>query len=139
MTARTASTNPTHAVGLLFLRTAVIAALAGLGLGIFMGASHDHTLRTVHVHINLVGWVSLFLFGLFYTLVGAGSARLAKAHYCLAAAGLVLFAIGLPGIVLGHAWGEPVAIAASFATLFSMVIFACVVFTAHGPSDTSAG
>ncbi|ALA19051.1 MULTISPECIES: hypothetical protein [Chelatococcus] len=139
MIAGTTSTTPTRAVGRLFLRTAVIAALAGLGLGIFMGASHDHTFRTVHAHINLVGWVSLFLFGLFYALIGTVSARLAKIHYGLATGGLVLFAVGLPGIALGLPWGEPVAILASFATLFSMALFAYVVFTAGEAANPAAG
>lgn len=138
MTTRTASSLPSKAVGSLFLRTAVIAALAGLGLGIFMGASHDHTFRTVHAHINLVGWVSLFLFGLFYSLMGTASARLAKIHYWLATGGLILFAIGLPGIVLGHPWGEPVAIVASFATLLSMALFTYVVFTAGEGANAPA-
>jgi Cbb3-type cytochrome oxidase, subunit 1 len=139
MIARTASSIPTRTVGSLFLRTAVIAALAGLGLGIFMGASHDHTFRTVHAHINLVGWVSLFLFGLFYSLMGTASVRLAKIHYGLATIGLVLFAIGLPGIVLGHPWGEPVTIVASLATVLSMALFTYVVFTADKAAPPTAG
>lgn len=38
-----------------FLRLAVLFALTGMGLGVFMGATHDFTYVGVHVHINLVG------------------------------------------------------------------------------------
>ncbi len=34
------------------------AALCGMGLGIFMGISHDFSLTPVHAHVNLLGWVT---------------------------------------------------------------------------------
>ena len=50
----------------LFLRFAIIFAITGMALGIYMGVAQDHSLTPVHAHINLVGWVSMFLAGLFY-------------------------------------------------------------------------
>ena len=49
-----------------FLRIAVVYLLAGVSLGIFMGASGDHSMFPLHAHINLLGWVSMSLFGFFY-------------------------------------------------------------------------
>ena len=49
-----------------FLRLAVLYLIAGVSLGLFMAASHDHSMFPVHAHLNLLGWVSLSLFGLFY-------------------------------------------------------------------------
>lgn len=53
-----------------FFFAAVLYALAGIGIGIFMGASHDFTLRPLHAHINLLGWASLALMGAFYGIAG---------------------------------------------------------------------
>jgi uncharacterized membrane protein YgdD (TMEM256/DUF423 family) len=47
---------------------ASLSAVLGITLGIFMGIQDDHTLAPVHAHINLIGWVSLFLFGVYYHL-----------------------------------------------------------------------
>jgi hypothetical protein len=32
-------------------------------------AAHDHSIMPAHAHLNLLGWVSLFLFGIFYKLI----------------------------------------------------------------------
>ena len=49
-----------------YLRLAVLYLIAGVGLGIFMAASHDYVMKPVHAHLNLLGWVTMGLFGLFY-------------------------------------------------------------------------
>ena len=43
---------------------AVTYFVIGIGLGVYMGASGDHSLFPVHAHINLLGWVSMALIGL---------------------------------------------------------------------------
>jgi hypothetical protein len=50
----------------LALRVAVCAAVIGMSGGVAMGLSENHALMPAHAHMNLVGWVSLFLMGLFY-------------------------------------------------------------------------
>ena len=50
----------------LSFRIAVLFALIGMIVGLYMAASHNHALAPGHAHINLIGWVSLFLIGLFY-------------------------------------------------------------------------
>ena len=52
----------------LSFRTAVVLALLGILMGIIMAATHDHSLMPAHAHLNLLGWVSLFLFGIYYRL-----------------------------------------------------------------------
>ena len=60
--------------------TAVVVALVGMAWGLHMAISQDHSTLTAHAHLNLLGWVSLFLFGVFYrlhpVLDGARIARL---------------------------------------------------------------
>lgn len=49
-----------------FILLAAICLICGVSLGIYMGIAHDYSLTPVHAHVNLLGWVSLALFGLFY-------------------------------------------------------------------------
>jgi hypothetical protein len=37
---------------------AALAALGGMGLGLYMGLAHDFTLAPAHAHLNLLGWGS---------------------------------------------------------------------------------
>lgn len=113
----------------LFLRTGVLAALCGLGLGIGMGITQNFQLQTVHVHINLVGWASMFLFGLYYRATPAADGKMALVQYCVALPGFLLFVIGLTGIFLGsHATFEPFAVVGALLTFASMALFAWNVF-----------
>lgn len=56
-----------------FLRIAVLYLLVGVTLGIVMAASHDHRMAAVHAHVNLLGWVTMALFSLFYRAVPAAA------------------------------------------------------------------
>ncbi len=117
----------------LFLRTAVLAALAGMGLGIGMGISEDHSLHSLHAHINLVGWASMLLFGLYYRATPAADGRLALWHYFIAAPAFLVFMTGLAGIFLGHPETfAPFAIVGALLTFVSMSLFAWIVFATTG-------
>lgn len=115
-------------ISLLFQRIAVVFGLLGMGLGCYMGAKHDFTLAPVHAHINLVGWVTMFLAGLFYRDNPVSKSPSAALHLVLAAAGLVLLVSGIAGVVLGKSWAEPVAVAGSLTTIAAMLVFTFNVF-----------
>ena len=53
---------------ILSFRAAVLMVIAGMIWGIVMGISQDHSTMPAHAHLNLLGWVSLFLFGIYYHL-----------------------------------------------------------------------
>lgn len=119
----------------LFLRTGVMAAVVGMGLGIGMGIAQDHTLHSVHAHINLVGWASMFLFGIYYRITPAADGRLAQIQYLLSIAGFLLLTAGLTGIFLGHPDPfTPLAVVGSLLTFASMTIFVWNVFSTTGSS-----
>lgn len=104
-----------------FFILAVLMGLAGMLLGIQMGMAHDFTLVPVHTHINLVGWVSLALFGIGYRLGLAKADALAVIHFWIAAAGAILLPVG---IYLAATQEQPVlAIIASLLVLASMLLF----------------
>jgi hypothetical protein len=113
-----------------FMRFGVVFAIIGMGLGIHMGAAHDFSLAPVHAHVNLVGWVSMFLAGLFYQAYPARQTRIASMHLGLAIVGMLLMAPGITAIMRHLSWGEPVAIAGSFATFAATLLFAVNVFGA---------
>ena len=79
-----------------FIRIAVIWFGAGVLLGAYMGISHQHLDKQVHVHGLLLGWASCALFGLLHRAWPAmQSLRAATAHFWLHNMGLVLLLSGL--------------------------------------------
>ena len=107
----------------LFLRLAVLFVLTGVGLGYWMGVPHQFLLSPVHAHINLLGWVSMFLYGLFYRIVPEASAGwLPNAHAVLAIVGLPVMMAMVP----------PMMLAGPTLVVLGMVAFAAVVFRATG-------
>ena len=50
----------------LSFRLAVLFLFAGMAMGIGMAISHNRAIVPAHAHVNLLGWVSLFLFGIFF-------------------------------------------------------------------------
>ncbi len=110
--------------------SAAMYALAGMAFGIVMAASHDHTLMTVHAHLNLLGWVSMAIYGLYYHAVpAAADTRLAKIHVGVATLGLWIMIPGIAMAVLGMTEGP--AIAGSLLTILGMLLFTARVATAQ--------
>jgi len=113
----------------LSFRIAVLFVIIGMIVGVYMAASHNHALGQAHAHINLIGWVSLFLIGLFYErrpqLDKSVSARWQVIIYSI---GAVVTNASLAALLLGNAGAEPGAAAGSFIVLGSMIWFAWLVF-----------
>lgn len=108
-----------------FLRLAVLYFALGVLLGNIMGASHDFTLTPVHAHLNLLGWASLFLFGLWYRVMPtAATTRLAKAHFWLHNIGLPIQMVALTVFIKGNTAAEPVLGAASAVIGIGVLCFA---------------
>jgi NADH:ubiquinone oxidoreductase subunit 6 (subunit J) len=115
-----------------FLVTGVVAGALGMALGIHMGANHDFTLAPAHAHLNLVGFVTLFLAGLFYDNRPEAKGAVATLHYVLATVGAAVLVVGIAGSVTQKPWGEPVAIVGSLITIASMLIFVVQVLRFAG-------
>ena len=121
----------------LFLRLAVVFALIGMGLGYWMGATEQFTAAPVHAHINLLGWVSMALYGLFYRVQpGAARAWLPQTHFWVALVGLLIFMPALAAKLLGGPGVQAIAnlglMVGPSLTLLSMVLFVAIVFRATG-------
>lgn len=69
--------------GTRFFKIAVVYFVIAILLGLLMGILHDFSLTSVHAHLNLLGWVSMVLFGAidhFYP--DASKNGLAVSHFC---------------------------------------------------------
>jgi hypothetical protein len=112
-----------------FLRLAVLYLIAGVSLGLFMAASHDHSMFPVHAHLNLLGWVSLSLFGLFYrAFPQAAQATLAKVHFWIYVPSHFVQMVLLTLLFRGYAKVEPALGVASALVGVAILCFAFVVW-----------
>lgn len=104
-------------VSVWFIRTSIIYLGIATVLGIVMAISSDATiyLKFVHVHLNLLGWMSMMIYGVGYHIFPRFSGRplwsekLANIQFWTAQVGLI-------GICLFHAAGT-----SSLFILFSLI------------------
>jgi len=88
-------------IGSLMMCLSVVVLLVGMLAGIAMGIQQNFTLAPAHAHLNLIGGVLLFLFGLYYRLVpAAGATTLAKVQGWLHMIGAILFPAGVAVVLL---------------------------------------
>jgi peptidoglycan/LPS O-acetylase OafA/YrhL len=113
----------------LSFRLAVLFVIAGMAMGIGMAATQNHAIMPAHAHLNLLGWVSLFLFGIYYERrPSLDASRLARIQVVLWSLGTVLLTIAVAAIHLGYTAADPVAALASLVVLAAMILFAYFIF-----------
>jgi hypothetical protein len=116
-------------IGSLMMRVGVLVLLVGMLAGIAMGIREDFTLQAAHAHLNLVGGVLLFLFGLYYRLVpAAGSSSLAQIQGWLHIIGGILFPIGVATVILKGSAFIVLPIVGSLIVVAATALFALIVF-----------
>ncbi|PSM18753.1 hypothetical protein [Nitratireductor sp. StC3] len=107
---------------------AVLMGVLGIGWGIYMAMTHDHTTMPAHAHLNLLGWVSLFLIGVFYRLHPAldrSRAALLQVGIWIGATAVMVGGITL--IMNESPIGEPIAAVSSIVVLADMLFFGWLV------------
>jgi hypothetical protein len=111
----------------LSFQAAVVLVVAGMIWGIVMAASGDHS--AMHAHLNLLGWVSLFLFGIFYHLHPAlDRSRTAMVQVWIWIAATVILTIGVGLVHTGHEIGDPIAAVSSLVILADTLLFGWLVY-----------
>jgi hypothetical protein len=116
-------------IGSLMMCVGAVVLLVGMLAGIAMGIQQDFALAPAHAHLNLIGGVLLFLFGLYYRLVpAAGDTTLAKVQGWLHIAGAILFPAGVAIVTLKGASFIAAPIAGSLIVVGAMALFAVIVF-----------
>lgn len=122
-----------------WLRLAALYFAVGVALGMMMGASGDHSLFPLHAHINLLGWVSMALFGLVgFVCPSVGAGRVAAAQFWMHNIGLPVMLVALTLKLKGSQAAEPVIGVASIVVGLSVLLFVWLVFTRIGAQSRSA-
>ena len=122
-----------------FLRLGVLSALVGMSLGVWMGANEDFVLRPVHAHINLLGFASMMLFGLFYrAFPAAARGWLPMAHFALSVLGFLILMPTLALMLMGKPFFLPGLIASEIMLVGSMLLFVIIVFMATMKKEAAA-
>ena len=109
---------------------ASVTALVGMSLGIYMGLAHDHSLMPVHAHLNLIGWVTMALYGTFYALAKDASELLARITFWLNNVGICIM---FPSLAMVLKFGDQSSfilplIVSEFLALGAMLCFAISVW-----------
>ena len=112
-------------VSTAFFGLGVIYVLCGMFWGMQMGASEDFAMAPAHAHLNLLGWVTMALYGTFYALTRATySPRLAWINFALSALSVPVM---IPTLALylrtNNAGYVPVLVAGEVLAVAGMISF----------------
>lgn len=89
-------------MGVRLIKIAVVYFIIGISFGLYMSAFHVFNLATVHVHVNLLGWMSLSIAGIIYIIFpNLGKTQAAKIHFWLHNIGLPVMMISIAAAILG--------------------------------------
>lgn len=115
-------------IGSLMMCVSVIVLLVGMIAGIVMGIRQDFLLAPAHAHLNLVGGVLLFLFGLYYRTVPAvGRSLLARIQGVMHIIGGIAFPVGIAITLLANHAYLAIPIVGSLIVVTAMALFVVIV------------
>ena len=90
-------------VSAAFFAIGVVYLLLGMMWGMHMGEAEDFSMMPAHAHLNLLGWVTMAIYGTFYALTHASlSPRLAWTNFALAALGVAVVSLVMPVLITGR-------------------------------------
>lgn len=117
-------------MGIKFFKISVVYFVIAIILGIYMGIIENFDLSPVHAHLNLLGWVSMALFGTIYHFYpAAAETKLATTHFWLHNLGVPVFqgALALTVITGDGVYAIPTIVGA-IAVVLGGILFAVNVF-----------
>lgn len=121
----------------LHFRTSVILALVAAGLALWMAATHDFRALPAEAALNVLGWGSFMIYGLYYLMVPGAAGGLARLHYFVALIGVVVEALGIAGTEWGNPFFDPFRIIGAFIVAVGFVLFAIIVLGARAAAARS--
>jgi peptidoglycan/LPS O-acetylase OafA/YrhL len=123
----------------LSFRIAVVSVLIGMVMGLGMAASENHALMPAHAHLNLLGWVSLFLFGIYFERrPSLDASRTARGVVIAWTLGTAVLTVAVAAVHSGYGAAGPVAGLASLILIATILVFGSMIFkreTDHRPSS----
>ncbi|MGD9670838.1 MAG: hypothetical protein AB7U75_17640 [Hyphomicrobiaceae bacterium] len=117
----------------LCFKAAMLLLLIGMLWGLQMAIADNHSAYPAHAHLNLLGFVALFLFGIYYRLSPKVEAsRLAIPQVWIWIIGTIVMSIGVGLVHTGHKIGDPFAAIGSLVVLGDAILFTWLVFQNEG-------
>jgi len=114
----------------LYFRTAIIFLIVGISMGLTMAISQDHSAIGAHAHANLLGWVTMAIFGGYHALNPAkAERRIAMIQYFVYTAGVAVLVPALYLMLTGNPSLEPVVAVASLIAFAGVMLFAVIIFS----------
>jgi len=115
------------------IRFSAVFALIGAFLGSHMAGSGGYQFKTIHAHILVVGWLSLFSWAVYYKLFFTGKSVLALLHTWTAIIGSIGLTLGmwlyyLNPLEMTKSIITVVFIVGGSTMLLSFLLFAILVF-----------
>ena len=113
-------------VSAAFFAIGVIYVLAGMLWGMHMGEANDFVMAPAHAHLNLLGWVTMGLYGTFYALTQKTmSPKLAWTNFAISALGVLVM---IPSLALFLGNGNdpkfiPGMVGGEVLTVLGMLVF----------------
>ncbi|MEK1927532.1 MAG: hypothetical protein AAAB11_19160 [Rhizobium giardinii] len=119
-------------VAQLYFRTAIAFLIIGISMGLHMAIAGDHSAIGAHAHANLLGWVTMAIFGGYHALNPAkAERRLAMIQYAVYTAGVALLVPALYFMLTGNPSLEPVVAVASLIIFAGVLLFAVIIFSSE--------
>lgn len=116
-----------------FIKCALIYLLVSIIIGIYMsGSGPQYPYKQIHTHFNLLGWMSMMIYGVAYHILPRFSGRplwsekLATAHLYLANIGLLGMALGW--ILMSAGWDHTVHAIFSVVETIAILFFVINMF-----------
>lgn len=105
-----------------------LAALMGMTMGIVMGVTQDFTIAPAHAHLNLLGWVTMAIYGLYHRGIGRTGGFVGWVQVICGALGASMMSAGL-AIYLGLDLEAfvPLVYVGSLLAFLSMLVFVVLV------------
>jgi hypothetical protein len=121
----------------LYFKTAIIFLIIGIGMGLKMAITEDHSVIGAHAHTNLLGWVTSAIFGGYYALnPRKAERRLAMIQYYIYTASVAVMVPALYLLLLGNMAMEPIVAVASIVTFIGVLLFAFIIFSGEQAATT---
>jgi cbb3-type cytochrome oxidase subunit 1 len=116
-------------VGKTYLKVATVYFTIGVLAGLIMGIIHDFRFTSVHAHVNLLGWVTMALFGIIYHFYPkAANSKLAKTQFWLHNIGVPVMLGGIALQIVGVSAALAPTIIGSIAVVVGVILFMINVF-----------
>ncbi|RVH12723.1 hypothetical protein CN217_10485 [Sinorhizobium meliloti] len=119
----------------LYFRTAIVFLILGISIGLHMSITGNHAAPGAHAHANLLGWVTMAIFGGYHALNPQKAARrLAMIQYAVYTFGVTMLIPSLYLLLSGNTAVEPIVAISSLIAFAGVLLFAVIIFSSSEAS-----